>query len=185
MAFLDSSHFTRRSSSCHHATPYLTSVVNTASQGPSRPGVGSRRRILRAAMGGTRRGAVERHRPRSGRATGCQGVLGRSASRGVLAGQGSSGTHRTHSAHRRGRTGRLEDASAALQPRLPVCECDAASNRNFRRDVFDAAVEARDLDITPHKLRDTAASLAIQAGASVVAVARLLGHESAATTLNH
>jgi integrase len=27
--------------------------------------------------------------------------------------------------------------------------------------------------------------LAIQAGASVVAVARLLGHESAATTLNH
>lgn len=41
------------------------------------------------------------------------------------------------------------------------------------------------LDITPHNLRDTAASLAIQAGASVVAVARLLGHESAATTLNH
>ncbi len=40
-------------------------------------------------------------------------------------------------------------------------------------------------DITPHNLRDTAASLAIQAGASVVAVASLLGHESAATTLNH
>ena len=34
-------------------------------------------------------------------------------------------------------------------------------------------------------MRDTAASLAIQAGASVVAVARMLGHESAATTLNH
>jgi hypothetical protein len=34
-------------------------------------------------------------------------------------------------------------------------------------------------------LRDTAASLAIQEGQSVVAVARLLGHESAATTLNH
>ena len=34
-------------------------------------------------------------------------------------------------------------------------------------------------------MRDTAASLAIQAGACVVAVARLLGHESAATTLNH
>jgi integrase len=58
-------------------------------------------------------------------------------------------------------------------------------NRNFRRDVFDDAVDALDLDITPHNLRDTAASLAIQAGASVVAVARLLGHESAATTLNH
>jgi integrase len=41
------------------------------------------------------------------------------------------------------------------------------------------------LYITPHNLRDTAASLAIQAGASVVGVARLLGHESAATTLNH
>jgi integrase len=41
------------------------------------------------------------------------------------------------------------------------------------------------LNITPHNLRDTAASLAIQAGASVIAVARLLGHESAATTLNH
>lgn len=58
-------------------------------------------------------------------------------------------------------------------------------NRNFRRDVFDDAVDALELDITPHNLRDTAASLAIQAGASVVAVARLLGHESAATTLNH
>lgn len=58
-------------------------------------------------------------------------------------------------------------------------------NRNFRRDVFDNAVDALALDITPHNLRDTAASLAIQAGASVVAVARLLGHESAATTLNH
>ncbi|MDV6979048.1 site-specific integrase [Mycobacterium intracellulare] len=58
-------------------------------------------------------------------------------------------------------------------------------NRNFRRDVFDEGVNALDLDITPHNLRDTAASLAIQAGASVVAVARLLGHESAATTLNH
>ena len=58
-------------------------------------------------------------------------------------------------------------------------------NRNWRRDVFDSAVEAQGLRITPHNLRDTAASLAIQEGASVVAVARLLGHESAATTLNH
>jgi hypothetical protein len=58
-------------------------------------------------------------------------------------------------------------------------------NRNWRRDVFDSAVAALRLKITPHNLRDTAASLAIQEGASVVAVARLLGHESAATTLNH
>lgn len=58
-------------------------------------------------------------------------------------------------------------------------------NRNWRRDVFDSAVAMLRLKITPHNLRDTAASLAIQEGASVVAVARLLGHESAATTLNH
>lgn len=58
-------------------------------------------------------------------------------------------------------------------------------NRNFRRDSFDQAVSAAGLNITPHNLRDTSASLAIQAGASVVAVAALLGHESAATTLNH
>jgi integrase len=58
-------------------------------------------------------------------------------------------------------------------------------NRNFRRDVFDDAAAGLGLQITPHNLRDTAASLAINAGASVVAVSRLLGHESAATTLNH
>jgi integrase len=58
-------------------------------------------------------------------------------------------------------------------------------NRNWRRDVFDSAVEAQGLKITPHNLRDAAASLAIQEDASIVAVARLLGHESAATTLNH
>lgn len=68
---------------------------------------------------------------------------------------------------------------------FPSATSTPLRNRNFRRDVFDDAVEALDLDITPHNLRDTAASLAIQAGASVVAVARLLGHESAATTLNH
>ncbi|WP_231991911.1 site-specific integrase [Mycobacterium sp. ACS4331] len=68
---------------------------------------------------------------------------------------------------------------------FPSATATPLRNRNFRRDVLDDAVQALDLDITPHNLRDTAASLAIQAGASVVAVARLLGHESAATTLNH
>ena len=68
---------------------------------------------------------------------------------------------------------------------LPSAAGTPLRNRNFRRDVFDDAVSSLNLDITPHNLRDTAASLAIQAGASVVAVARLLGHESAATTLNH
>ena len=50
-----------------------------------------------------------------------------------------------------------------------------AGGTAIRRDSFDAATAALGLTITPH-LRDTAASLAIQAGASVVAVARLLGH---------
>lgn len=68
---------------------------------------------------------------------------------------------------------------------FPSATSTPLRNRNFRRDVFDDAVAALGLDITPHNLRDTAASLAIRAGASVVAVARLLGHESAATTLNH
>ena len=68
---------------------------------------------------------------------------------------------------------------------FPSATSTPLRNRNFRRDVFDDAVAAVGLDITPHNLRDTAASLAIRAGASVVAVARLLGHESAATTLNH
>lgn len=68
---------------------------------------------------------------------------------------------------------------------FPSANATPLRNRNFRRDVFDAAVDALNLAITPHNLRDTAASLAIQGGASVVAVARLLGHESAATTLNH
>jgi len=68
---------------------------------------------------------------------------------------------------------------------FPSANSTPLRNRNFRRDSFDAATAAVGLKITPHNLRDTAASLAIQAGASVVAVARLLGHESAATTLNH
>lgn len=80
-------------------------------------------------------------------------------------------------------------AYKALQPQnelvFPSASGTPLRNRNWRRDVFDPAVEALGLRITPHNLRDTAASLAIQEGASVVAVARLLGHESAATTLNH
>ena len=75
-----------------------------------------------------------------------------------------------------------------MQPRWTGLSFRAGTplrNRNWRRDVFDSAVAALGLKITPHNLRDTAASLAIQEGASVVAVARLLGHESAATTLNH
>lgn len=56
---------------------------------------------------------------------------------------------------------------------------------NFRRRVFDPAVRAAGLDgLTPHELRHTAASLAVSAGANVKAVQRLLGHASAAMTLD-
>lgn len=58
---------------------------------------------------------------------------------------------------------------------------------NFRQRVFDPAVEAAGLGgmgITPHKLRHTAASLAIAAGADVKVVQTMLGHKDASMTLN-
>jgi integrase len=58
-------------------------------------------------------------------------------------------------------------------------------NLNWRRDVFDRAAEDAGLDgLTPHELRHTAASLAVSAGANVKAVQRMLGHGSAAMTLD-
>jgi integrase len=57
-------------------------------------------------------------------------------------------------------------------------------NRNFRARVFDAAAERAGLaGITPHGLRHTAASLAIQAGAPVTVVALMLGHANPSITL--
>ena len=38
--------------------------------------------------------------------------------------------------------------------------------------------------LTPHDLRDTAASLAVASGATVKAIQRMLGHASAAMTLD-
>jgi integrase len=58
---------------------------------------------------------------------------------------------------------------------------------NFRSRIFDPAVKAAGLDgmgITPHKLRHTAASLAIAAGADVKVVQVMLGHKDASMTLN-
>jgi integrase len=58
-------------------------------------------------------------------------------------------------------------------------------NLNFRRDVFDRASTAAGLDgLTPHELRHTAASRAVASGASVKGVQRMLGHASAAMTLD-
>jgi len=59
------------------------------------------------------------------------------------------------------------------------------NNSNFRRDVFNPAVEQLQLSpLTPHDLRHTAASLAISAGASVAGVQTMLGHATPAITLS-
>jgi len=58
-------------------------------------------------------------------------------------------------------------------------------NHNFRQRVFAPAATAIGVpQLTPHDLRHTAASLAVQAGANVKAVQRMLGHASAAMTLD-
>jgi integrase len=58
-------------------------------------------------------------------------------------------------------------------------------NRNARRAWFDrAAVHSGAPGLLPHELRHTAASLAVSAGANVKAVQRMLGHASAALTLD-
>jgi integrase len=57
--------------------------------------------------------------------------------------------------------------------------------RVFRRGWLDEAAETiGQPGLTPHELRHTAASLAISAGANVNAVQRMLGHASAAVTLD-
>jgi integrase len=57
-------------------------------------------------------------------------------------------------------------------------------NGNFRARCFDAAAERAGVTgITPHELRHTAASLAIQAGAPVTVVSKMLGHANPAITL--
>lgn len=58
-------------------------------------------------------------------------------------------------------------------------------NAVFRHGWFDPAAEAIGLaGLTPHELRHTAASLAVGSGANVKAVQRMLGHASAAMTLD-
>lgn len=63
-------------------------------------------------------------------------------------------------------------------------------NGNVRRREFDPAIrllmaeDAHFPRVRPHDLRHTAASLAVSAGANVKAVQRMLGHASAAMTLD-
>ncbi|GAA0443659.1 tyrosine-type recombinase/integrase [Streptomyces olivaceiscleroticus] len=59
--------------------------------------------------------------------------------------------------------------------------------RNFRQRIFAPAVAEAGLahlKLTPHKLRHTAASLAIASGADVNVVQTMLGHKSATLTLD-
>lgn len=57
-------------------------------------------------------------------------------------------------------------------------------NQNARRRWFDGACDAAGLSgLTPHELRHTAASLAVAAGANVLAVAKMLGHKDPSVTL--
>jgi integrase len=57
--------------------------------------------------------------------------------------------------------------------------------QNFRRSHFDRAATAAGLEgLVPHELRHTAASLAIASGASIKGVQSMLGHASAAMTLD-
>ncbi|WAX79512.1 tyrosine-type recombinase/integrase [Streptomyces sp. KMM 9044] len=59
--------------------------------------------------------------------------------------------------------------------------------RNFRQRLFAPAVVKAGpghLKVTPHKLRHTAASLAIASGADVNVVQTMLGHKSATLTLD-
>jgi integrase len=58
-------------------------------------------------------------------------------------------------------------------------------NHAFRKGWFDPASTEIGLDgLTPHELRHTSASLAVSSGAHVKAVQRMLGHASAAMTLD-
>jgi len=57
--------------------------------------------------------------------------------------------------------------------------------QNWSKRLFAPAAVAAGLEgVTPHDLRDTAASLAVAAGANVKAIQRMLGHASAAMTLD-
>ncbi|PDQ35971.1 MAG: hypothetical protein B5766_02160 [Candidatus Lumbricidophila eiseniae] len=57
-------------------------------------------------------------------------------------------------------------------------------NHVYRVGWFDEAAAVGLKGLTPHELRHTAASLAVSAGANVKAVQRMLGHASAAVTLD-
>jgi integrase len=82
----------------------------------------------------------------------------------------------------------IRGAMAGRQPDEPLFTSPSGGVlrlNNWRHRIFDPACQRAGLiDVTPHDLRHTAASLAIRAGANVKAVQRMLGHASAAMTLD-
>ena len=83
---------------------------------------------------------------------------------------------------------RLSERLANCQPDDPLFTSPLGAplrGNNFRRRCFDrAAADVGLAGLVPHELRHTAASLAIASGASVKAVQSMLGHASAAMTLD-
>lgn len=83
---------------------------------------------------------------------------------------------------------RIEELVRGRNPDEPIFTAPGGGVlrlRNWRVRVFDPARDAVGLrELTPHDLRHTAASLAIASGANVKAVQRMLGHASAAMTLD-
>jgi integrase len=68
---------------------------------------------------------------------------------------------------------------------FPSSEGSVLRVNNWRRRSFDRAAAKLGLaGLTPHELRHTAASLAVASGANVKAVQLMLGHASAAMTLD-
>lgn len=63
-------------------------------------------------------------------------------------------------------------------------QASLAQRAKERKDTGDEPVTREFPRITPHDLRHTAASLAVSSGANVKAVQRMLGHASAAMTLD-
>jgi len=82
----------------------------------------------------------------------------------------------------------IEAASEGKSPEDHVFTSPDGSNLrigNWRSRVFEPARAAAGLHhVRPHDLRHTAASLAIASGATVKAVQSMLGHASAAMTLD-
>ena len=109
-----------------------------------------------------------------------------------VGGRAEFGTPKTHQRRAVLVTRSLADAlatqAAAKRPEDYVFTAEKGGIlrlRNWRRAVFDPATVAAGLTgLTPHDLRHTVASLAVSAGANVKAVQRLLGHASAAMTLD-